>query len=50
MTTAITRTFTDVEHEVVVRCLIACRLIMDDEDRRVIDGIIRDGWAMKPDQ
>ena len=40
----VTRTFTDVEEEVLTRCLIACRPTVSDEDRAVIDGMIRDGW------
>jgi hypothetical protein len=40
-----TRTFTYEETEVLVRVLLACRTAVTDEDRKVIDGIIRDGWS-----
>ena len=40
-----TRTFTDEEEAVLTRCLIACRPKVDDDDRKVIDGILRDGWV-----
>ena len=39
-----TRTFTEAELYVLMSCLIACRPTVSDEDRSVIDGIIRDGW------
>jgi len=39
-----TRTFTEDEMHVLTNCLIACRPAVSDEDRDIIDGIIRDGW------
>jgi hypothetical protein len=39
-----TRTFTEAEMHVLTSCLIACRHNVSDEDRDIIDGIIRDGW------
>lgn len=42
-----TRTFTDEEQALVVRCLLACRPVVTAEDRALIDGIIVHGWHSK---
>jgi len=41
----VTRTFTEAEEEVLTRMLLACRPAVSEEDRKIIDGIIRDGWV-----
>lgn len=48
MATNHTRTFTDDEQSVVTRALIAIRPHLDDDDRELADGIIRDGWISVP--
>lgn len=39
-----TRTFTDDEQAVLTRSLVAVRSAVTDDERDVIDAILRDGW------